>query len=185
MAYWIILSVCAVVAWIAGTSGISAQLTPHQILIIADSVTSICTAVEQAKGHKSDPQIEADVYAKLGALIGSTNVGGFDVSALELSRDATATALQSDRNCRERVFNQIFNGINASGNTLVGGTLYPVLPSRMFAGPNQYPPTQFRAYGIVAFPGLSASDDKSRYDMICDAYISALSHYTSTSFPNF
>jgi hypothetical protein len=189
MAYWIILGVCAVVAWIAGTSGISAQLTPHQILIIADGVTSICTTIKQAEGHKSDPQIKADVNAELGALIGRVaNVGGFGVSALSreqyegLSRDATATALQSDRDCREQVFNQIVDTISAR-NTLVAGTLYPVLPSRMFAGPTQYPPVQFKAYGIVAFPAISSSDDKSRYDMICNAYISALPHYTSLPLP--
>lgn len=58
-----------------------------------------------------------------------------------------------------------------------------VLPSRMFAGPGQYPPKQFKAYGIVAFNTLPTSADRPRYDMICDAYVSGLLHYTSVKAP--
>jgi hypothetical protein len=53
-----------------------------------------------------------------------------------------------------------------------------VLPSRMFAGPGQYPPKQFKAYGIVAFNARPTREDKARYEMICDAYVSGLLHYT-------
>jgi hypothetical protein len=52
-----------------------------------------------------------------------------------------------------------------------------VLPTRMAAGPNQYPPRQFKAYGIVAFKTRPTSSDRDRYDMICDAYKSSLPYY--------
>lgn len=58
-----------------------------------------------------------------------------------------------------------------------------ILPSRMFAGPSQYPPKTFKAYGIVAFPSRPTSDDFARYEMICDAYVAGLLHYTSVKVP--
>jgi Small metal-binding protein len=58
-----------------------------------------------------------------------------------------------------------------------------VLPSRMFAGPGQYPPKQFKAYGIVAFNAGPTAADKSRYEMICDAYVTSLLHYTKVKEP--
>jgi len=58
-----------------------------------------------------------------------------------------------------------------------------VLPSRMFAGPKQYPPRQFKAYGIVAFPARPSPDDAPRYKFFCDAYVSALPHYTDVRAP--
>jgi hypothetical protein len=58
-----------------------------------------------------------------------------------------------------------------------------IFPSRMFAGPTQYPPRQFKAYGIMAFDSLPAAGDKARYDMICDAYVSSLLHYKQVKAP--
>ena len=59
----------------------------------------------------------------------------------------------------------------------------PVLPSRMFAGPNKYPPRQFRAYAIVAFKNRPIGKDKERYSMICGAYVANLLHYTEVKAP--
>jgi hypothetical protein len=58
-----------------------------------------------------------------------------------------------------------------------------ILPSRMFAGPTQYPPRQFKAYGIMVFNTLATARDKARYDMICDAYVSSLLHYKQVNAP--
>lgn len=75
--------------------------------------------------------------------------------------------------------------IVASDGTWGGGGLAPetILPSRIFAGPGQYPPRQFKAYGIVAFKTRPTAVDRPRYDMICDAYVSGLLHYTSVKAP--
>lgn len=56
-------------------------------------------------------------------------------------------------------------------------TLDSVLPTRMAAGPTQFPPKQFKAYGIVAFKTRPTPADRGRYDMICDAYVSSLPFY--------
>lgn len=49
-----------------------------------------------------------------------------------------------------------------------------VLATRIFAGPDQYPPENYAAYGIVAFKSRSNSSDLARHRMICEAYVSAL-----------
>jgi hypothetical protein len=52
----------------------------------------------------------------------------------------------------------------------------PIRSSRLFAGPNQYPPEEFAAYGIVAFRSRASSRDRDRHLMICEAYIAGLPH---------
>lgn len=47
--------------------------------------------------------------------------------------------------------------------------------SRIFAGPTQYPPRDYAAYGIVAFPiKASSEEERLRHEMICRAYVSSL-----------
>jgi chemotaxis protein MotB len=58
-----------------------------------------------------------------------------------------------------------------------------ILPSRVFAGPTQYPPRQFAAYGIVAFTSRAMPDDRLRDQMICDAYIASLPFYKQVPTP--
>jgi len=118
------LSVCTAVAWSVAISGSSAQqLNPQQIQMIRDTTASICNTVKEAKGQKSDVQIQGDVKAKLGGLVGTVvDVGGSGQGALTreefegLTRDATATALQGDRDCRERLFNKMFDQLSAVPN---------------------------------------------------------------------
>ena len=58
--------------------------------------------------------------------------------------------------------------VNASGNRMKA--------SRLFAGPSQYPPDQFAAYGIVAFPSRASATTRDRHLMICKAYLASLPH---------
>ena len=81
---------------------------------------------------------------------------------------------------KNAIFGQ--NAVRHYGMNTAFGFL-PVSPSRMFAGPTQYPPKDFKAYGIVAFDSLSSRDDKARYDLICDAYVSSLQHFTEVKAP--
>src|SRR6476646_873748 len=55
--------------------------------------------------------------------------------------------------------------------------------SRMVAGPGMYPPKDFKAYGIVAFHTRPTGDDKSRFEIICNAYVSALLYYRDVKSP--
>jgi hypothetical protein len=56
--------------------------------------------------------------------------------------------------------------------------------SRLFAGPGQYPPTSFAAYGIVAFPSRATSEDRNRYVMLCQAYVAVLPHASELTLPD-
>lgn len=49
-----------------------------------------------------------------------------------------------------------------------------VRASRLFAGPGQYPPEAFAAYGILAFPSRATSADLERHMMLCEAYVANL-----------
>ncbi|WP_292055458.1 hypothetical protein [Martelella sp.] len=50
-----------------------------------------------------------------------------------------------------------------------------VRASRYFAGPSQFPPEKFAAYGILAFPVNPAGrkENRKRFDLFCSAYISS------------
>jgi hypothetical protein len=58
-----------------------------------------------------------------------------------------------------------------------------VLPSRVFSGPGQYPPDNFKAYGIVAFPDRATAENVTRRLMICHAYVSNIIHATEEKAP--
>ncbi len=51
---------------------------------------------------------------------------------------------------------------------------FPVIPttraSRLFAGPRQYPPSEFAAYGIIAFQAGVTSHSRARYFAICEGF---------------
>jgi len=48
--------------------------------------------------------------------------------------------------------------------------------SRLFSGPTHYPPKDFKAFGIIAFPELATSASIERHIMICEAYASNIIH---------
>jgi hypothetical protein len=58
-----------------------------------------------------------------------------------------------------------------------------VYPSRVFAGPSQYPPILFKAYGIVAFPSKAAPPEVQRYRMVCEAYATTILHAREVDAP--
>ena len=55
--------------------------------------------------------------------------------------------------------------------------------SRLFAGPSQYPPTDFAAYGIIAFRSRAAPDDRKRYLMFCETNVALLPHTSEVLLP--
>lgn len=48
------------------------------------------------------------------------------------------------------------------------------VPTRVFAGPGQFPPSRFRGYGFLAFPALASEYDYDRHMKICQAYVNSL-----------
>jgi hypothetical protein len=135
MTYWKhLLRVWVALTWALGVSVTSAQqLNPQQLQIIRDTATSVCNTIRDVKGQKNDLQIQGEVKTQLGGLIGKVfDVGGSGKGSLSreefegLSRDATATALEGDRGCRERVFNRMFDKLGTipqldSKNSYIAG----------------------------------------------------------------
>jgi peptidoglycan hydrolase-like protein with peptidoglycan-binding domain len=48
------------------------------------------------------------------------------------------------------------------------------VPTRAFAGPDQFPPAGFRGYGFLAFPARATEFDRDRHMILCQAYVSSL-----------
>jgi hypothetical protein len=67
-------------------------------------------------------------------------------------------------------------GNKLNGEIIVGGktTESKILASRLFVGRHDYPPEEYGAYGIVAFPTLSTPETKDRYQLVCQAYLASL-----------
>jgi hypothetical protein len=56
-----------------------------------------------------------------------------------------------------------------------GLSLPDVRASRIFSGPGQYPPSEFAAYGIVAFQATSAdAKETARYVRICKGFLASI-----------
>ena len=58
-----------------------------------------------------------------------------------------------------------------------------IVASRIFSGRDHYPPADFKAYGILAFPAWPTDATRNRYEIICRAYATVLSHSTVLSAP--
>src|SRR5260370_11506669 len=104
------MGVCAVLACGVSVSASAQQLNPQQIQIIQDTAAAICNTVKEAKGQKSDLQIQGEVKANLGGLVGKVfDVGGSGKGSLTreefegLSREATAIALEGTPGCPEPI----------------------------------------------------------------------------------
>jgi hypothetical protein len=98
----------------------SQQLDIDQIELIKETTAAICDTVKDAKGTKTEYQLQGEIQAKLKGLAGKlANVGvegkgNIGSESFEgLSREATASALEGDRGCRERVFNKMFDKLEA------------------------------------------------------------------------
>jgi tetratricopeptide (TPR) repeat protein len=136
MTLWrLALALCTFLS--GGVPAVSAELNPQQIQIARDTATSICDTVKEAKGQKTNVQIQGDVNAKLNGFLGKiADLGVSTKGSLTreefdgLSQDATATALEGDRGCRERVFNKMFDKLSAAqqnvtapGGVAAGGNI--------------------------------------------------------------
>ena len=107
---------------VAGTSAVLAdQLDPQQIGVIKETAASICNTVKEAKGQKTDVQLQGDVRGQLNGLVGrlvgagASGTGTLTHDEFEgLTQDATAIAILGDRDCRERLFNKMFDKLTAA-----------------------------------------------------------------------
>ncbi|WP_322890531.1 MULTISPECIES: hypothetical protein [unclassified Yoonia] len=55
-----------------------------------------------------------------------------------------------------------------------------MIARRVFAGPSQFNPANFDVYGVVAFPSAPTSANRSRFVMICEAFMQGISPVSET-----
>jgi hypothetical protein len=127
MALWGI-SLCVVVIGVAAAPVASAQqqLNAEQMELINKTAHEICETVTETKGRSTETQIQGNVQAELAGLAGKlldfgrAAKGSRATKNFEgLTKEATAIALRGDRDCRERLSNNMFDALHGgtSSNT--------------------------------------------------------------------
>lgn len=58
-----------------------------------------------------------------------------------------------------------------------------VIATHTFAGPQEFPPEGYLAYGVLAFPQKPTPDTEHRYHLICEAFIKTISFTSEVSQP--
>jgi hypothetical protein len=87
-----------------------ADLDTDKLQKLTNIVNGVCNTVQEAKGKKTDAEIQGDVKAQLGPLsrllgVGAEAQGRLSESQFEgLSQEATAIGLNGDRDCRKDLF---------------------------------------------------------------------------------
>ena len=118
------LTIWAVCLGITAVSAATGQeLNAPQIDLIKKTANDVCNTVKDARGQRNNQQIEGDVQAKLSGLPGKLiNLGGATKGFINhedfdgLTREATAIALTGDRECRERLFNKMFDRLSLASS---------------------------------------------------------------------
>ncbi|CDX57442.1 Beta-Ig-H3/fasciclin (modular protein) [Mesorhizobium plurifarium] len=128
-------------------------------------------------GDYTSEELLAKVNANNGALILDTIGGcpltvraaGSDLSVSDNSGDVANITVADVHQSNGMVF--VVNKVLASTSS---NTSHEIHASRIFAGPNEYPPTNFAAYGIIAFRSKISSYDQERQKMLCEAFVNAV-----------
>src|SRR5262245_56624933 len=103
------MTVCAASA----SETASQQLSADQLKTFFDAARILCETVKEARGQRTGSELQADVQAKARGFCKFLDVGGgakgtIDRETFEgLSREATASLLEGDRDCRERIANKL------------------------------------------------------------------------------
>jgi hypothetical protein len=110
----------------SAASALAQQLNVDQINLIKQTAADICNTVKEVRGVKTESEIQGDVQARLNGLLGKLvdlGVGAQGSTKTErfqgLTQDATAIAMQGDRECRERLFNKMFDKLGQSNQAPV------------------------------------------------------------------
>lgn len=142
------------------------------VVVFVFALSTIAMADPYYECYQEEDQHACEAIQKLGDLREQCNVS-------KSKEDCD----RSDEFFRERVARSI-GGEEEEEEETDGIVKHTVLPSRVFSGPNQYPPRNFAAYGIVAFRSRPSVHDRDRYVMICHAYISTLPHASELEAPS-
>jgi|GEM_PF-1478772 len=150
-----------------GASGIVAARAGNEGALKEQSLPAAFARLLEAMRHAVPagldalPALSGDDRAAIAGLLGGTIV---DVVAGRVEIDAGLDAMASAS----------AGVVELPLTRNLGPSLASVRAARLFAGPGQFPPKNFAAYGIVAFPEEATSADRARHEMLCEAYTAAL-----------
>jgi hypothetical protein len=144
---------------------------------------SIKTIEKQCEVHGDKYTFSVDETSNLRIMKADDN----ETLTIDRSRALTSNNFFEDNSVRDLIDSQTRDCIKSQWIAVMktADPIIPnvILPSRMFAGPSDYPPRNFKAYGIIAFNSLPVGEDRVRYTMICEAYVSSLVHFTQVDAP--
>ncbi|RUM99169.1 peptidoglycan-binding protein [Pseudaminobacter arsenicus] len=178
------------------------QISGNPIAILAPTDAAwdaVQRAVEESEGHGLDdaerqaligchvvtdqlfPAALQTIFQKRSGNYDFRTPGGCTYSA---SWSGTGVEISNDAGQQIAVLNDVSapTVIKVSAIQTRPGLLIEngIRATRIFAGPTQFPPRNFSAYGIVAFPSRASSGDRlDRYLMLCHAYVDGLPHADS------
>ena len=107
----------------------------------------------------------------------------FLAAAMLVAGILSAGAQETEQKDLLEELDELKKAFSGSARGIVAAMPGPGEASRIFAGPHQYPPEQFAAWGMVIFKSKATDFDIDRYKIICAAYVSALPHYLELDVP--
>jgi hypothetical protein len=184
----LLVAVVAVLAWLFMTYG---SVQREQIVHIEPKVITVMPSTPAEPEAPSEPPEPAPVPVLVpvepepatasrapSSVDGETPVGtGALRPALDMATGDVQLAVPDVAGVREPADRS--DSVEAPREAAI----VAITASRLFAGPSQYPPENFAAYGIVAFPSRATSSDRERHLMICEAYVGSLPHATELAVP--
>lgn len=92
------------------------------------------------------------------------------------ARAATCPSIGVFHICVPGLPQSVSKGLRESGASVVKAIeiVHEQLASRTFIEPHHFPPKEYAAYGIVAFPALATAANRDRYMSVCEAYVTTL-----------
>lgn len=173
VALWKCIPLAIVVCGASASQAPSQQLTRDQLELIREHAREVCQTVKDARGQRTESQLQADVQAKAAGLWGKLiDFGGGAKGTIGretfegLSREATAALLTGDRECRERINARLLGA--ALQNTLQG-TPNPELKAAPAIAPPQVKAAP-EAHSVTQSCNLTSSvrlENVSRDSLCC------------------
>ncbi len=108
---------------------------------------------------------------------GRTSDSGCDAN------DLACLARQYHRRFSSKAYNSHSHSYKKSYKKQRSKSIYGITATRTFVGPEDYPPHEFAAYGVVAFPTLSTTATRKRYLAACQAYWATFVEASQSSVP--
>ncbi|MCG2629722.1 hypothetical protein L6654_24160 [Bradyrhizobium sp. WYCCWR 13023] len=152
------------------------------VVSVALLVLNCCAAAQTSSRNDREDDVRVAVTV-CGAGVSTTFANSSNATSLDLGDIKVAKGSED----RLTIFHdsakvaELAKGNYETYTRCVGAMLAAIredrlkaFPTRSFLAPHDVPPSEFAAYGIVAFPQRATSQTLSRHQAICEAYVATL-----------